>query len=62
VIEIPINVDYRQALEAVRTFIGQSMSLFDAVLTSFAVRESLMVRTYDHRFDILGAARWYQHV
>jgi hypothetical protein len=35
------------------------MTLFDAVLASFAIRENLLIWAYDHHFDILGAERWY---
>jgi predicted nucleic acid-binding protein len=55
----PVTSDYHQAIETVRRFTHQSMTLFDAVLASFAIRENLLIWAYDHHFDILGAERWY---
>jgi predicted nucleic acid-binding protein len=55
----PRQADYLQAFEAVQRFIDQRVTLFDAVLASFAIRSNLPVWTYDHHFDTLGATRWY---
>jgi predicted nucleic acid-binding protein len=55
----PIKADYLQAFETVQRFTDQDVTLFDAVLASFAIRSNLPVWTYDHHFDTLGATRWY---
>ena len=55
----PINADYLQAFGTVQRFTDQRITLFDAVLASFAIRSNLQVWSYDHHFDILGVERWY---
>ena len=55
----PIKADYLQAFETVQRLTDQDVTLFDAVLASFAIRSNLPVWTFDHHFDTLGAQRWY---
>ena len=50
--------DYRAAAAQVSTYRDQSITLFDATLAVLAKRLSLPVSTYDHHFDVMGAAVW----
>jgi predicted nucleic acid-binding protein len=53
------ETDYLRAFEIVRRYTDQPVTLFDALMSAYADRSNLLVWTYDHHFDILGAQRWY---
>jgi predicted nucleic acid-binding protein len=54
----PVLEDYRQAMEGVRSFPDQEISLVDATVAAIAKRLSLQVWTYDYHFDVMRAEVW----
>ena len=51
--------DYWQACSLLARFPDQRISIGDGLLAAVSQRLQSPVWTYDHHFDILGAARWY---
>jgi predicted nucleic acid-binding protein len=58
VLQIAGPDDFVQAARAVRSFEDQPLTLVDAVLARLAIRLDTPVWTYDHHFDLMGAAVW----
>jgi predicted nucleic acid-binding protein len=54
----PIPEDYSQAAAKVRALADQPITLFDAVVAVLAPRLGLMVRIYDHHFDVMRVGVW----
>ncbi|HEX4489007.1 MAG TPA: PIN domain-containing protein [Terriglobales bacterium] len=54
----PTPEDYRHAVLKVRTLEDQSITLFDAVVATLAVRLDVPVWTYDHHFDVMRIEVW----
>jgi len=54
----PAPADYRRAIDRVRAFPDQSITLVDATLAAMAMRLGLQVWTYDHHFDVMGVPVW----
>ncbi len=54
----PIPEDYRQAAAKVLAFADQPITPFDAVVAVLVPRLGLMVRTYDHHFDVMRVGLW----
>lgn len=50
--------DYLDALQRVRRYRDQLMTLFDSVLVVISDRLNVPVWSYDHHIDIMGAHRW----
>jgi len=54
----PSADDYRQAVVRVQSLKNQSITLFDALVATLAVRLGLEVWTYDHHFDVMRVPLW----
>jgi predicted nucleic acid-binding protein len=54
----PNPEDYRKAINRIRSFADQPITLFDGTLAVLAGRLSLPVWTYDHHFDLMRVAVW----
>jgi predicted nucleic acid-binding protein len=54
----PHRDDYLAAARRLRSFADQPITLCDAVVTVLADQLSLSVWTFDHHFDVMGAAVW----
>jgi predicted nucleic acid-binding protein len=54
----PTPEDYRHAATRVRSLEDQSITLFDVVVATVAVRLSVPVWTYDHHFDVMRIDVW----
>ena len=54
----PTPDDFRDAVELVRRYEDQALSMFDAVAAVVSRRLSLPVWTYDHHFDIVQVEVW----
>jgi len=52
----PTPEDYHSAVQTLAAFEDQPITLFDATLASMCDRLGLAVWTYDHHFDLMGAA------
>ncbi|HMB52845.1 MAG TPA: PIN domain-containing protein, partial [Thermoanaerobaculia bacterium] len=55
---VPTADDVDDAVSLTHRFTDQPITLFDAVAAVLAERLDLQVWTYDHHFDVLGAAVW----
>ena len=54
----PIPEDYHEAIKKLSAFAGQPITLFDATVAVLGDRLGVEVWTYDHHFDLMGAAVW----
>jgi uncharacterized protein len=54
----PTIADYTSAIETLRHFSDQTITLFDATTAAIAQRLNLSVWTYDFHFDVMGVATW----
>jgi predicted nucleic acid-binding protein len=54
----PLPQDYQEAVRRLKGFADQPITLFDATVAVLGVRLGLQIWTYDHHFDLLGAAIW----
>lgn len=54
----PSAEDYRHAVMSVQSLKDQSITMFDALVATLAVRLELAVWTYDHHFDVMRVAVW----
>jgi predicted nucleic acid-binding protein len=54
----PTAEDYRHAVLRVQSLKDQSITLFDGLVATLAVRLALPVWTYDHHFDVMRFAVW----
>ncbi len=54
----PTRRDYERAVERVRTFDDQPISLFDALVAVLSEQLELPVWTFDAHFDVLGVPVW----
>jgi predicted nucleic acid-binding protein len=54
----PLPGDYRQAVDQIRVFPDQAITLVDATLAAVATRLGLQVWTYDHHFDVMRVPVW----
>lgn len=54
----PSAEDNRHAVMRVQSLKDQSITLFDALVATLAVRLGLQVWTYDHHFDVMRVAVW----
>lgn len=50
--------DYQEASVAILPYRDQDISLFDAVLAEMSHRLEAPLWTFDHHFDVMGAAVW----
>jgi len=56
----PLEVDLEQALQRVRRYRDQPLTLTDCLLAVLSERLTLPVWSFDHHFDILRVPRWPQ--
>lgn len=54
----PSTEDYRSATILVGRYPDQSITLFDALTATIAIRLKVPVWTYDHHFDVLRVPVW----
>jgi len=54
----PVPQDYQEALRRLKAFADQPITLFDATVAVLGTRLGVEIWTYDHHFDLLGAAVW----
>jgi predicted nucleic acid-binding protein len=54
----PDRDDYLAATRRLRSFADQRISLFDALVAEIADQLRIRVWTFDHHFDVMGAAVW----
>jgi predicted nucleic acid-binding protein len=54
----PTPEDYRRAIERVRRYPDQRITLFDAVVATLSERLDVPVWTYDHHFDVMEVQVW----
>lgn len=54
----PVPQDYHEAVKKLRAFADQPITLFDATVAVLGSRLGVEIWTYDHHFDLLGAAIW----
>ncbi len=54
----PAPQDYQAAMRKLQTFADQRISLFDATVAVLGARMGVEIWTYDHDFDLMGAAVW----
>jgi predicted nucleic acid-binding protein len=54
----PHRDDYLAAARRLRSFADQPITLSDAVVAVLANQLFLSVWTFDHHFDVMGAAVW----
>lgn len=54
----PTSADYLSATTLVRRYPDQTITLFDALTATMAVRLGIPIWTFDHHFDILRAPVW----
>jgi len=50
--------DFDAAVERLRSFPDQSLSIFDAVLAVVSERTGVPVWTFDHHFDVMRVPVW----
>jgi uncharacterized protein len=55
----PQPIDFVYAVDIVRRYPDQSLTLHDALLAALSERLDLPIWTYDFHFDLLRANRWY---
>jgi predicted nucleic acid-binding protein len=54
----PDGDDLDEAMELVRRYRDQPLTLFDAILAVLARRSDIPIWTYDHHFDLIRIAVW----
>jgi predicted nucleic acid-binding protein len=54
----PAPEDYREARTKLSAFADQPITLFDATVAVLGGRLGVEIWTYDHHFDVMGAAVW----
>jgi len=54
----PVPQDYQEAVRRLKAFADQPITLFDATVAVLGTRLGVEIWTYDHHFDLLGAAVW----
>lgn len=54
----PTPEDYHEAINKIRAFADQPITLFDATMAVLGDRLGIEIWTYDHRFDLMRAAVW----
>lgn len=54
----PVTEDYLAAVQLVRSYDDQQLTLFDGVLAVISEKSGMPIWTYDHHFDIVGAEVW----